>query len=288
MSRRLRRVGVVSKPNPRARPALLRLVRRLADRRVDHVLDREAAATLGTPAEGIDRAEIGGRTDLVIVVGGDGTLLSAARSVGRTGTPLLGVNLGRMGFLTEFSAADLDACLDDILAGRFEVDRRMMLRVDVARPGGRGRAHRVLNDAVINKSALARIVDIELRADGERIAVYRADGLILATPTGSTAYCLSAGGPIVHPGVQAIVAIPICPHTLTNRPLVVPGNLVLEARVRSASKDVFLTLDGQVGFPLARDERVRVRRAARDLRLVVPPGRSYFQVLQRKLKWGIR
>lgn len=288
MSGRVRSVGVVAKPNRRARPALQGLIRRLGDRGVKYLLDREAAGVLGRPDDGLDRADLGSRVDLLIVVGGDGTLLSVARSLGRAQTPLVGVNLGRLGFLTEYSLPDLQKHLDAILAGDVPVERRMMLRLVVERPGSGRRHYRVLNDAVINKSALARILDIELRVDGERIAVYRADGLILSSPTGSTAYCLSAGGPIVHPGMQAIVAIPICPHTLTNRPLVVPGNLVLEARIRNAAENAFLTLDGQVGFPLTRDDRIEVRRAARGVRLVTVPGRSYFQVLQRKLRWGTR
>lgn len=285
---RVRCVGVVAKPDPRSRPVLRRLLRLLADRKTSYVLDREAAVILGRRNDGIDRTDIGGRVDLAIVVGGDGTLLSMARSMGRAQIPMLGVNLGTLGFLTEFSMSELEECLHPILAGRFEIDRRMMLRVDVERAGAPRRRYRVLNDAVINKSALARILDIELRADDQRIAVYRADGLILSSPTGSTAYCLSAGGPIVHPGVQAIVAIPICPHTLTNRPVVVPGNLVLEVRIRTTAENVFLTLDGQVGFPLTREDRIRVRRAAKGLRLVTVPGRNYFQVLQRKLRWGKR
>lgn len=285
---RIRRVGIVAKPNPRARPVLQRLLRRFTRGKIRYVLDREAARILRREDEGTDRAEIGGNVDLLIIVGGDGTLLSVARSLGRTQTPLLGVNLGSLGFLTEFTLNDLEESLETILAGQFEIDRRMMLRIDVERDGAPRRGYRVLNDAVINKGALARILDIELRVDGHRIALYRADGLILSSPTGSTAYCLSAGGPIVHPGMQAIVAIPICPHTLTNRPLVIPGNLVLEARVRNAAENVFLTLDGQTGFPLGGEDRVRVRRAAQGVRLVTLPGRSYFQVLRRKLRWGIR
>jgi NAD+ kinase len=285
---RIRRVGIVAKPNPRARPVLRRLVRRLADRKVGYVLDREAAGILGRKNDGVDRDAMAGTVDLLIVVGGDGTLLSVARGLGRFQTPVLGVNLGSLGFLTEFSLSDLEDSLDTILAGQFEIDRRMMLRIEVERSGSARRGYPVLNDAVISKSALARILDIELRVDGERIALYRADGLILSSPTGSTAYCLSAGGPIVHPGVNAIVAIPICPHSLTSRPLVIPGNLVLEVRVRNAAENVFLTLDGQEGFPLTRDDRIRVRRAYRGLHLVTLPGKSYFQILQRKLRWGKR
>jgi NAD+ kinase len=201
---------------------------------------------------------------------------------------VLGVNLGSLGFLSDVSREDLAAVLPPILAGRYVVSRRMMLSVEVRR-GDRTRGrYQALNDVVINKSALARILDIELTVGGQPITVYKADGLILSTPTGSTAYCLSAGGPIVHPGIQAIVVTPICPHTLTNRPLVIPGDLTLEAGVRTGDENVFLTLDGQVGLPLTRDDRIRVRRSAHDLRMVTLPDRSYFRVLRHKLKWGTR
>jgi NAD+ kinase len=287
--RRLRRVGVVSKPNPvRARPVLEALLRRLRAHGVEAILDLEAARIVGRGSEGVARAAVGRDAQLVIVAGGDGTLLSVARALPRGGPPVLGVNLGSLGFLTDVSRGQLDQLLPAILAGRYAIERRMMLSIEVRR-GGRTRGrYRALNDVVINKSALARILDIELTVDGAPITIYKADGLILSTPTGSTAYCLSAGGPIVHPGMQAIVVTPICPHTLTNRPLVVPGNLTLEARVGPGDENVFLTLDGQVGLPLARDDRVRVRRSRNDLRVVSLPGRSYFRVLQHKLKWGTR
>ena len=287
--RRVRRVGVVAKPSPiRARPVLRSLLRRLHAHRVETILDFEAAKILGRPREGVDRADLGGRCDMLIVAGGDGTLLSVARALPRGGPPVLGVNLGSLGFLSDVSREDLAAVLPRILAGRYLVSRRMMLSVEVRR-GERTRGrYRALNDVVIDKSALARILDIELTVDGQLITVYKADGLILSTPTGSTAYCLSAGGPIVHPGMQAIVVTPICPHTLTNRPLVIPGGLTLEAGVRTGDENVFLTLDGQVGLPLTRDDRIRVRRSTHDLRMVTLPDRSYFRVLRHKLKWGTR
>ena len=287
--RRVRRVGVVAKPSPvRARPVLRSLLRRLHAHGVETTLDLEAARILGRPRDGVERSELGLRVDMLIVAGGDGTLLSVARVLPRGGPPVLGVNLGSLGFLSDVSPKDLATVLPPILAGRYVVSRRMMLSVEVRR-GERTRGrYRALNDVVINKSALARILDIELTVEGRPITVYKADGLILSTPTGSTAYCLSAGGPIVHPGIQAIVVTPICPHTLTNRPLVIPGDLTLEAGVRTGDENVFLTLDGQVGLPLTRDDRVRVRRSTHDLRMVTLPGRSYFGVLQHKLKWGTR
>ena len=285
--RKIRSVALVAKPNRRARPFLENLARRLRRRKVTVVLDREAATLLGR-RRALDRDEIAREVDLVIVLGGDGTLLSVARAAVRAETPILGINLGGLGFLTDLTTREAEESLEQVLAGDFEIDRRMMLAVEVQRDGRPPRRHRVLNDAVINNGALARILDIELRVDGQQITVYKADGLILATPTGSTAYGLAAGGPIVHPRMQAICVIPICPHTLTNRPLVVPGEMVLEARVRATPENVLLTLDGQVGFPLTTADRLRVRRSSRSLRLVTLPGRDYFQVLQRKLKWGTR
>jgi NAD+ kinase len=289
---RVRKVGVVSKPNPRrAQPVLERLAAILKAHRVECILDLEAARILGGKVEGVERTSLAGMVDLVIAVGGDGTLLSVARSLGRSRTLVMGINLGGLGFLTEFSSAALEDSLARVLEGSYEVEQRMMLSVEIVRKGAANAKHLVLNDAVINKSALARILDIEVTVGDEPITVYKADGLILSTPTGSTAYCLSAGGPIVHPRMQAIVVTPICPHTLTNRPLVVPPDLVLEARIRDGEgeENVFLlTLDGQVGLPLARTDRVRVRRSAHRLSMVKFPEQDYFQVLRRKLKWGGR
>jgi len=286
---RIRRVGVVSKPRSRrAGPVLRRLLKQLEAHGVRPVLDREAARVLGRAKDGLSRADLAREVEMVVAVGGDGTILSIARHLGRSGPPVLGINLGSLGFLADFSMDELEESMEPILAGHFQVDRRMMLAVELHREEGPPRRYRVLNDAVINKSALARILDIELTVDGQEITIYRADGLILSTPTGSTAYCLSAGGPIVHPGIQAIIVTPICPHTLTNRPLVVPGDLVLEGRIRTGDENAFLTLDGQVGIPLTREDRIRVRRSSLGTRMVTLPGRNYFQILQRKLKWGTR
>lgn len=285
-------VGVVAKPDPRrARPVLKRLLQRLEKRRVRYLLDMEAADTLERSGDGVDRSAMAGKVELVLVAGGDGTMLSVARSLGRSQVPVVGINLGGLGFLTEFSPKEIDEALDAILQGDYRIDRRMMLSVETRRHGKVRDKHVILNDVVLNKSALARILEIELQVAGQPMTTYRADGLILSSPTGSTAYCLSAGGPIVHPSVQAIVVIPICPHTLTNRPLVVPGDLVLEARIRDGGGDnnpFLLTLDGQVGLPLGRGDVVRVKRSRLSFSMVIPEGRAYFQVLRKKLKWGGR
>ena len=289
---KIRRVGVVAKPDPRrARPVLKRLLQRMEKQRVRYLLDTEAADMLRRPGDGVERSAMAGKVDLVLVAGGDGTILSVARSLGRSQVPVVGINLGGLGFLTEFSPKEIDDALEAILQGDYSVDRRMMLSVETRRHGKVREKHVVLNDVVLNKSALARILEIELQVAEQAIPTYRADGLILSSPTGSTAYCLSAGGPIVHPLMQAIVAIPICPHTLTNRPLVVPGDMVLEARIRDAGGDnnpFLLTLDGQVGLTLERADVVRVKRSRLSFSMVIPEGREYFQVLKKKLKWGGR
>lgn len=285
-------VGVVAKPDRRrARPVLKRLLKTLEKHRVRYLLDTEAADLLDRSSEGIARSAMAGQIELALVAGGDGTILSVARNLRRSQVPVVGINLGGLGFLTEFSAKEIYESLDSILLGDYQVDHRMMLSVEIRRHDRKGEKHVVLNDVVLNKSALARILEIDLRVGEQSITTYRADGLILSSPTGSTAYCLSAGGPIVHPQMQAIVVIPICPHTLTNRPLVVPGELVLEARIRGGGGDnnpFLLTLDGQVGLPLGRGDVVRVKKSRQSFSMVIPEGRDYFQVLKKKLKWGGR
>lgn len=283
-----RRIGVVAKTRRRRSPAVVRrLVEWLRARRGVRVLvEQETAAAAGAGRPGASREEIARRCDLVIVIGGDGTLLSMARVVASTGTPLFGVNLGSLGFLTEVPLPALFRTLSSVLAGKFVFDRRMMLEARVVRDGRRLQRLSLLNDVVITKSALARIVDLSITVDGRPLATYKADGLIVSTPTGSTAYSMSAGGPIVDPSLQAILLTPICPHTLTNRPIVLPDRSRVEVRLDTPDEDVYLTLDGQVGIPLKGGDAVRVRRSRGWLRLVQPVDRDYFEVLRRKLKWG--
>jgi NAD+ kinase len=234
------------------------------------------------------REDLPGSTDLLIVLGGDGTLLSAARLSAEHGVPILAVNLGGMGFLTTVAQDELYADLDEIFSGRHRVSERVMLETEIVREGTTVRRQIALNDAVLNKAALARIMDLELHVDGEYVTTYKADGLIFSTPTGSTAYSLSAGGPIVYPSVEAFVVTPICPHTLTHRPLVIPDSAVIEVSFWSEDEAVFLTLDGQVGMELERGDRVRMRKAAKKLMLVRPARKTYYEILRSKLKWGER
>lgn len=225
---------------------------------------------------------------LLVVLGGDGTLLSAVRALNGCEVPVLGVNLGRLGFLTEVALAELYPVLERALAGELQVSPRTMLTCSVERSGHTVATYHVLNDVVLNKGALARISDFSVRVDGRRVSTYRSDGFIVATPTGSTAYSLSAGGPIVSPDLAAFVLTPICPHTLTHRPILVPDSAVVDLCLEFKNGEVYLTLDGQQGLELAEGDVVRVVRAERRVLLVRPPERDFFQVLRTKLHWGGR
>ena len=281
-----RRVGVVVKAsNPDAVALGLRVLAELAGRGVEGVVDAESSPVLGVPP-GPPRALLGREVDAVIVLGGDGTFLSVTRGC-PTGVPVAGVNLGTLGFLTEHAPARTFALLDEVLSGQIEVELRERLLVEVA--GGSGeRAYQVLNDVVITKAALARIVTIAVDVDGEFLTRYRGDGLILATPTGSTAYNLSAGGPIVHPGLSSLLITPICSHTLTDRPLAVPLTSRVRACLEAGEAEVYLTLDGQRGFPFSPGMSVTVSRSSEPLSLVRERSSSFFSILHQKLKWGER
>jgi NAD+ kinase len=224
--------------------------------------------------------------EFIVVMGGDGTLLSVARHYGPHGLPILGVNVGGLGFLTEISLNDLYPAMERVLAGDYEVEERLMLTATLFRQGKVLFQENVLNDAVINKGALARIVELTTWIDNEYLTTYRADGLIVSTPTGSTAYTLSAGGPIVYPTLRHIILLPICPHTLTNRPLILPETVTVAVTLDARAQDVYLTLDGQVGQALQPVDRVEIRSAAHPLRVVKSPYRSHFEILRTKLGWG--
>jgi NAD+ kinase len=236
----------------------------------------------------VDKAAMVRAADLVIVLGGDGTLLGVARLAGARELRVLGVNLGGLGFLTEVSTSDAVSALERVFAGDYQLDRRTTLAVRVVRDGAVVAASQVLNDAVINKSALARIIDLYTSVDGEYLCVYKADGLIVATPTGSTAYSLSAGGPLVGPGVAVMLLAPICPHTLTLRPLVLADTSIVRVQLRAADQEVFLTLDGQEGIPLRDGDVVEVARSPHVVALVRTVARSVLGVLRDKLHWGER
>jgi NAD+ kinase len=283
----IRRIGVALKTTS---PEAIELGRELVAeiRRLGRqpVIDRESAAVLESDDD-VDRASLPEVVDLVVVLGGDGTLLSVTRGK-LEGTPILGINMGTLGFLTEHPAEALFSALRATLEGRSSVERRERLQVTVETPDREPVTRCVLNDAVVNKSALARMLVLSVHVDGHFVSRFKADGLIVATPTGSTAYNLSAGGPILYPNLEVIVVTPICPHALTNRPIVLSLDSTIEIRLESLSEEVYLTLDGQQGFPLKPVDLVRIERCSDPVHLIADSERSYFQVLHRKLKWGER
>lgn len=230
--------------------------------------------------------EFGSASDLIVVLGGDGTMIATARLVADSDVLVLGVNYGSLGYLTEFRIEEMFPALEAIFRGEYEVDRRVMLHAEHWRDGEMVATGRVLNDVVINKAALARIIEIDVSLNGLFVNAFRADGLIVSTPTGSTAYNLSAGGPIIYPSMNAIVVTPICPFTLTNRPIVVPDTAVIELKLENENEGVVLTLDGQIGYAMEANDVVRIRKSSTTFNLVQPTNRNYFDVLRNKLKWG--
>ncbi|MBI2353415.1 MAG: NAD(+)/NADH kinase [Deltaproteobacteria bacterium] len=252
------------------------------------LVEEHLARHIGYP-DGIAAEEIREQAELVVVLGGDGTLISVARLFCGKDVPILGVNLGSLGFLTEVTVDELYPLLERCLRGNPRVSERMMLEVTVCREGKEIEKTHVLNDMVINKGALARIVDLETRVNRHALTTFKADGLIVSTPTGSTGYSLSAGGPIIHPLMSCIVITPICPHTLTNRPIVVTDESIISVTIAASfDEKVYLTLDGQVGFELQEGDSVEVRKALKTTALVMSRDRDYFEVLRTKLKWGER
>jgi NAD+ kinase len=225
-------------------------------------------------------------SDLIVVLGGDGTMISTARLVGDSDALVLGINYGSLGYLTDFRIEEMFPALEAIFDGEYEIDRRVMLHAEHWRGEEKLASGRVLNDVVINKAALARIIEIDVSLNELFVNSFRADGLIVSTPTGSTAYNLSAGGPIIYPSMNAVVLTPICPFTLTNRPIVIPDDAMIELKLEKENEGVVLTLDGQIGYTMKTDDRVRIRKSRTTFNLVQPANRNYFDVLRNKLKWG--
>ena len=283
----MKKIGIICKVGrPEPADMLKGLLPWLREEGYDVFLDIETAQVLRT--EGFSRALIPELVDVIIVLGGDGTMLSVARLVGGRGVPILGINLGGLGFITEVNREELYAVVSKVLSGDCTQEERIMLTAVVRRRDEAIADFIVLNDVVINKGALARITDMEAYVNNIYVTTFKADGLIIATPTGSTAYSLAAGGPILYPTLNSIILTPICPHTLTNRPIVLPDDFKVEVVLKSASEDVFLTLDGQVGFSLRNNDVVEVKKSVSKTKLLIPCERDYFQVLRKKLKWGER
>ncbi|HUR96626.1 MAG TPA: NAD(+)/NADH kinase [Pyrinomonadaceae bacterium] len=234
----------------------------------------------------VDDERFSAESDLIVVLGGDGTMISTARLVGDTDALVLGINYGSLGYLTDFRIEEMFPALEAIFTGEYEIDRRVMLHAEHWRGEEMLATGRVLNDVVINKAALARIIEIEVRLNGLYVNSFRSDGLIVSTPTGSTAYNLSAGGPIIYPSMNAVVLTPICPFTLTNRPIVVPDEANIELKLEKENEGVVMTLDGQIGYAMKAGDRVRIRKSRTTFNLVQPANRNYFDVLRNKLKWG--
>ena len=280
-------IGIISRPRRSNLSVVVPpLLKWLEARGVQAFCDEETAGSLPGAPKGQTRQEVADSSQLLLVLGGDGTLLAAAHLAAPRGIPILPINMGSLGFLTSFTLDELYPALEDGLAGRFSISQRVMLHVELERAGKVIESQRVLNEAVINKGALARMIELELAIDADFVCRYRADGLIVASPTGSTAYSLSAGGPIVHPAVESFVITPICPHTLSDRPLVVRDSSSIVIKLSGDTESVFLTLDGQRGIPLQATDGVRISRAKELLKLVQPPKKSYFDILRSKLKWG--
>jgi NAD+ kinase len=282
-----RNIGIISRPRrSNLSEVVPPLLSWLEDRGIHVAYDQETASSLAEPSEGRSREQVAAASDLLLVLGGDGTLLAAARVAAPRGIPILPINMGSLGFLTSFMLEELYPALEDILAGRLTISERVMLHAELERGNKILDKQTVLNEVVINKGALARMIELELSIDKDFVCRYRADGLIVASPTGSTAYSLSAGGPIVHPSVESFIITPICPHTLSDRPVVVGDTSIIEVKLSAGTESVFLTLDGQKGIPLQATDRVRISRAQQLLKLIQTPNKSYFEILRNKLKWG--
>jgi NAD+ kinase len=284
----IRKIGIVSKPAVADSPELLaKLLPWLEARNVSYRLDRVSARYVGRD-DGFDRAAPSEEFDLMIVLGGDGTLLSVARGVGKRETPLLAVNMGGLGFLMTTGPGEIFSVLEQTLAGRFEVQCRTVLEAKVLRSGIPIASYLALNDVVVNKAAIARLLQLEIFINDEFMCVYRADGLILSTPTGSTAYSLAAGGPIMLPSVEALCVTPICPHTLSNRPVVVPESARVQVVFQGGDDTTYMTVDGQVGLNLQIGDRIEAGKANHCVRIVQPRNVRFFDVLRSKMHWGDR
>jgi NAD+ kinase len=286
MNSKIRKIGIVFKKQDARVPGIAAdIVPWLRARDVEVFLDGASADQCPAGGNFVPLDELVGKAEIVVVFGGDGTLLYAARLIGASGIPILGINLGSLGFLTEVKLDEMHVAFEGLLSGQYCIEERVLLNVEVIRNGNVIAQYRALNDAVINKGALARIIDLEVSVNSQPVLFTRADGLIISTPTGSTAYSLAAGGPILYPSLDAFIITPICPHALANRPVVISDRDTVGVCLRHGS-DVMLTVDGQVGMPLQQQDSLSVRRAQSTLKLALPFGSAFFKLLREKLRWG--
>ncbi len=286
INREIKCVGVVVKPNHQPAWATACEVSEWFETRNIEVVGKPREEAEICDIETLEVEKFKKNVDLIVVLGGDGTMISTARLTGNREILVLGINYGSLGYLTEFRIEEMLPALEAILSGEYEIDPRVMLDVEHIRDNKTIASGRVLNDVVINKAALARIIELEANLDNQFVNSFRADGLIISTPTGSTAYNLSAGGPIIYPSMNAIVLTPICPFTLSNRPIVVPDDSEIELLLKNENEGVVLTLDGQIGYQMESKDTVLIRKSRTAFNLIKPPNRNYFDVLRNKLKWG--
>jgi NAD+ kinase len=279
-------IGILAKPKfPEIKSTLQDVVTWLRSRSIEVILDQASAMLLGEQG-GYQKTQLASKADVLLVLGGDGTMLNAARLAGERSIPILGVNMGGLGFLTEVRLENLYPSLERVFANDFVLDDRLMLRTHIHRHGEMVAQGVVLNDVVISKGTLARMIELKIAIQGRFVTNLRGDGLIVSSPTGSTAYSLSAGGPIIDPAVQSLILTPICPHTLTHRPLIVPGNAVIEVTLTSKDDGAMATLDGQVGVAITQEDTVLIQASENRTRLIRFPESNYYDVLREKLKWG--
>lgn len=285
----IKKVGIISKPKKAEIGELVTpLLEWLRKREIEVFIDKETAATLAVPEKCVTRNDMPSVVDLLVVLGGDGTLLAMARALAGKPVPILAVNLGGLGFLTVITREELYPTLEGVLSGDFQTERRVQIAAEIVRADEAIASYVALNDVVLNKGAIARILDFEVFVDGKFVSTYKSDGLIVSTPTGSTAYSLAAGGPVVAPSVQAFIVTPICAHTLTNRPLVISDSSKIEVVVKSQRESSYVTVDGQVGIAARSEDIVRMKKASSWVELVEPAEKNYFEILRQKLKWGGR
>jgi len=279
-------IGILTKPNfPEVKGTLQDVVNWLRSRKINAILGQTAATLLGEQG-GYQDVQLSSNADVLLVLGGDGTMLNAARLAAERSIPILGVNMGGLGFLTEVRLENLYPSLERVFANDYVLDERLMLRIHIHRHGKTVAQGVVLNDVVISKGTLARMIELKIAIEGRFVTNLRSDGLIVSSPTGSTAYSLSAGGPIIDPAVQSLILTPVCPHTLTHRPLIVPGKDKIDLTLTSTDPGAMATLDGQVGVPITQGDTVTIQTSENRTRLIRFPESNYYDVLREKLKWG--